>query len=457
MAFPQEGLRRQLGFTAVSAIVAGDMLGSGVFFTPGELAAVAHSSWQVYFFWALAGIITLCGALTLAELSSRLPHSGASFLIIREAFGPFWAFLKIWMEMFVSGPGSTAGVAIVFGTYFAEFAGIRTPYGPVICGVVAIVFLAAINLMGVTWGGWTQVLLTAVKIGALLALVGGTLFIVGRVPAPETAQAVASGGGLFALLKLVGLGLGAVMFTYDGWVDVTHVAGEVVNPARNMSGGLYCGVGAVMAIYLLVNYAHLRVVPLAGMREAPTLVASRVAERVFGSAGGSFITVLIMISIFGALGGLVMTLPRLIFSAASRYKVAAGPASAAYGVLSGLASVSARTAVPAGAIAYSAVLSCIALIFFGSFSRIVNFIVVPIQAINILMVAAVFKLRGSNREEKEIYRTPGYPLTPLVYIVVMTAFLLSAIYYRPLDTLIGVAITATGIPVFRWIGKKDLA
>jgi APA family basic amino acid/polyamine antiporter len=167
--------------------------------------------------------------------------------------------------------------------------------------------------------------------------------------------------------------------------------------------------------------------------------------------------VLIMISIFGALGGLVMTFPRLVFSAASRYRDAAGPASSLYPALSGLASISARTAVPAGAIAYSAVLSCIALIFFGSFSRIVNFIVVPIQAINILMVAAVFKLRRSSREGKDIYRTPGYPLTPLVYIVVMTAFLLSAIYYRPLDTLIGVAITSTGIPVYHWIGKKDLA
>jgi len=408
VAFPQEGLRRQLGFTAVAAIVVGDMLGAGVFFTPSELASVAHSTWQVYFFWSLAGVITLCGALTLAESSSRMPHSGVSCHIIREAFGPFWAFLKIWMEMWVSGPGSTAGVAIVFGTYFTAFIGTRSPYGPVIWGVVAILLFAAINLLGVTWGGSTQVLLTAVKIAALLALVGGTFFVVGRASAPETAQAIAAagGGGLLPLLKLMGLGLGAVMFAYDGWVDVTHVAGEVVNPARNMSAGLFCGVGAAMAIYLLVNYAFLRVMSLEGMREAPTMVAAKVAERVFGPVGGSLITVLIMISIVGAMGGLVMTFPRLVFSAATRYRDAAGPASAAYPVLSRLASVSARTAVPAGAIVYSAVVSCIALIFFGSFSRIINYIVVPIQAINILMVAAVFRLRRSKNEGKDIYPRP---------------------------------------------------
>ena len=454
-----EGLRRQLGFTAVTAIVAGDMLGSGVFFTPGELAAVARASWQVYLFWALAGAITLCGALTLAELSSLLPRSGASFHIIREGFGPFWAFVKIWMEMWVSGPGSTAGVAIVFGTYFSAFIGMRSTNAPVLCGVAAICVLAAINLMGVTWGGWTQIVLTAVKAAALLALVGGTLLVVGTTPAAESSLAigVAAGSGFFALIKLIGLGLGAVMFTYDGWVDATHVTGEVINPARNMSSGLLCGVGSVIAIYLLVNYAYLRVVSLADMREAPTLIASRVAERVFGPAGGTFVTSLIMISIFGALGGLVMTFPRLVFSAAARYKQIAGTRNQAHRALRLLSAVSARTAVPAGAIVFSAVMSCVALAFFGSFSRIVNFIVVPAQAINILMVASIYRLRRRPPPpEGEIYRAPGYPVTPLIYIVVMSAFLASAVYYQPVDTCIGIAITCTSLPVFWWIGRKDL-
>jgi amino acid transporter len=119
-------LRRQLGLAAVVALVVGDMLGTGVFFTPGEVASVAESPWQVYLLWGLCGAITLCGALTLAELTTLLPHAGASYHIIREAFGPFPAFIKIWIEMWVSGPGSVAGVAIVLG----EFA-TRLPIAPV--------------------------------------------------------------------------------------------------------------------------------------------------------------------------------------------------------------------------------------------------------------------------------------------------------------------------------------
>jgi len=153
----------------------------------------------------------------------------------------------------------------------------------------------------------------------------------------------------------------------------------------------------------------------------------------------------------------VMTWPRLIFTAASRYKGLTGEGHKVYPALQALSSVSPSTTVPVGAILYTAVTSCAALLFFGSFSRIVNFMVVPLQAMNILMVAAIFPLRRRAATAESVYRTPGYPIVPLVYIVVMTLFLISAIIYRPADTFIGIAITSTGIPLFRWIGRKELA
>ncbi|HEY5907308.1 MAG TPA: amino acid permease, partial [Vicinamibacteria bacterium] len=136
------------------------MLGSGIFFTPGELAAVAQAPWQVYFFWALCGAITLCGALTLAELTVLVPHAGASYHIIREGFGPFWAFLKIWIEMWVSGPGSVAGVAILLGELAHRLTGERLALGAVGWGMAGIAAFTAVNLLGVRWGGRTQVTLT---------------------------------------------------------------------------------------------------------------------------------------------------------------------------------------------------------------------------------------------------------------------------------------------------------
>jgi APA family basic amino acid/polyamine antiporter len=152
-----------------------------------------------------------------------------------------------------------------------------------------------------------------------------------------------------------------------------------------------------------------------------------------------------------------MTWPRLVFAAASRYAGLTGEGHGVYPALRALSAVSSSTAVPVGAILYTAVMSCAALVFFGSFSRIVNFMVVPLQAANILMVAAVFPLRRRVAAEESVYRTPGYPIVPLVYIVVMTLFLLSAITYRPTDTFIGIALTSTGVPVFRWVGRKELA
>lgn len=444
-------LRRQLGLPAVFAVVVGDMLGSGIFFTPGELASVAQAAWQVYFFWGLCGAITLCGALTLAELSVRLPRAGASYHIIREGFGPFWAFVKIWIELWVSGPGSVAGLAILFGEFCSRLLEPRAPLPAAAWGAGAILAFAVINLAGIAWGGRTQVALTAIKVAGLLALVLGSLLLAepagSAMPVGEQQAA-----GLLGFFRLVGLGVAAVLFTYDGWVDVSHVAGEVREPRRNLPLGLGLGVAGITLLYLMVNLAFLRVVPLSAMREAPTAIAASVAVAAFGPTGGRILNTLIVVSILGALGGLVMTLPRLYFAAAARYEQNAGSESGALFRL--LAWVSPRSAVPAGSILFSAVLAIAALLFFGSFRRIVTFFVVPLHLVNILLVASVFRLRRQQPTSEDAYRTPGYPLVPIAYILVLALFLLSAVIYNPFDTFIAIAMTATAIPAYWRLEKR---
>jgi amino acid transporter len=448
-------LRRQLGQAAVFAVVVGDMLGSGIFFTPGELAVVAQAPWQVYFFWGLCGAITLCGALTLAELSVRLPRAGASYHIIREGFGPFWAFVKIWIELWVSGPGSVAGVAVVFGEFAIRLLGSHALLPAAGWGSAAIIAFATINLAGIAWGGRTQVALTAVKLVGLLSLIVGALLL-----APPAVSAAAAtrpeSGGLLAFFRVVGLGVATVLFTYDGWVDVSHVAGEVKEPRRNLPLGLGLGVGAVTLLYLVVNYAYLRVVALPAMRDAPTTVATRVASGAFGPEGGQVLNAVIVVSILGALGGLVMTLPRLYYAAASQYgEPSAGTRSTR--LFRTLSWVSPRSAVPAGSILFCAALSLTALLFFGTFRRIVTFMVVPLHLVNILMVASVFRLRRRPDLGRADYRTPGYPVVPTAYLLVISLFLLSAVVYDPRDTLMGIAMTATAIPAYLWIRAKVTA
>jgi len=441
-------LRRQLGLAAVMAVVMGDMLGSGIFFTPGTLAAVADANWQVYFIWALCGLIVLCGALTLGELVSLLPKAGASYHIIREGFGPGWGFVKAWMESWVSAPGSIASIAIVFGELLTGFLGGGSPQ---LFGIGAVALFAAINLRGVHWGGRTQVALTAIKIAGLLALVFGSYVLTQRV-VPSPPALVSSGGGLLSFLRFAGLGVAAVLFTYDGWTDVSHVAGEVSEPSRTLPRGLGLGVLGITVLYLVINDAFLRVMPLDQMREESATVGTRLAVATFGGFGGQVVSGLILISIFGALGGLVMTIPRLVYAASSEYE-ALTRGRRGHRFFKALAYVSPRTNVPAAAILFCAVLATVAILFFGTFERLVAFIVVPLQFTNILMVAAVFRLRKRAPASPDHYLTPGYPFVPLTFILVMSLLLVNAIVFNPRETLLGIALTALGIPAYLWIRK----
>ena len=440
-------MQRKLGLSAVLAVVMGDMIGSGIFFTPGELAAVATAPWQVYFFWSLCGLITLCGALTLAELSALIPKAGVSYHALTEAYGPFAGFMQAWMMILVSGPGAIAGVAILFGELANEVLGSGSSGMQFTWAIAAISLFALINLRGAEWGGRTQVVLTTVKIVGLIALVAGGLFM--AAPAADTAASAAEPlqQGALGFLRFIGLGVAIVLFTYDGWIDASNIAGEVKNPNRNFPLAMGIGIVVITLIYLLVNYAFLRVVPLETMRANPTLVAPMVAEAAFGEKGGMALGLLMWISIFGALGGLIMTLPRLYYAAASEYVDRAkgrwlGPA------FRTIAHLSPGRSVPSGAILFAAGIAIAALMFFGSFSRIVTFFLVPFQFMNILMVSSIFRLR-KRLSSPGTFKLPGYPIVPAVFVFVMTLFLIAALVYNPLDSMIGVALTLAGAPVYR--------
>jgi len=440
-------MQRKLGLSAVLALVVGDMIGSGIFFTPGELASVADAEWQVYFFWALCGLITLCGALTLAEIATLLPRPGVYYHALNEAYGPFAGFLQGWVQMLVSGPGSVAGIAILFGELATQVIGTESSQWKLAWGSAAILFFAGVNLRGADWGARTQIVLTVAKLLGLLALIAGGILIAQPAQTEIVAGAPAETFDLAGTVRFIGLGVAVVLFTYDGWIDATHVAGEVRNPRRNFPIAMGVGVALITVVYLLVNFAFLRVVPLAQMRAEPTLVATTVAEAAFGPGGGAAVSVLMWISIFGALGGLVMALPRLFYATVSDYADRSSR-TVFTSLFKGVSYLSPHSAVPAGAIVYTAAAAIIALVFFGSFSKIVSFVLVPLQFINILLVASVFRLRG-RISSTDAFRTPGYPVVPGLFIAVMSMFLISALVFNPRDSLIGIGLMLAGIPVYR--------
>jgi APA family basic amino acid/polyamine antiporter len=444
-------LKRTLGLPVVMAIVVGNMIGSGIFFTPGELARVASAEWQVYFIWTLCGLVTLFGALTLAELATLLPRAGVFYHTLNEAYGSFAGFLQGWIQILISGPGSIAGIAILFGELASQVFGTEGPQARVTWGIAAVIFFVLVNLRGVSWGGRTQFVLTTTKIlGLVILIAGGLLF---ASPASDSAVGPANSAGLelTGLLRFVGLGVAIVFFTYDGWIDATHIAGEVRDPERTFPRAMGLGVVTITIVYLLVNFAFLRVVPLHEMQANPGRVASTVASEAFGEVGATAINVLMWVSIFGALGGLIMTLPRLCYATASDY-VERTAGNAIGTVFRGIAFVSPKTSVPAGATVFVGAAAIAALLFFGSFSRIVSFVLVPLQAMSMLMISTIFILRPRLATPRT-FRTPGYPWIPLIYIVVVGILLVSAIAYNPMDTLLGLGLTVAAVPFYFYLNR----
>lgn len=444
-------LKRKLGMPVITAIVVGNVIGSGIFFTPGELARVASTEWQVYFIWTLCGLVTLFGALTLAELATLIPRAGVFYHTLNEAYGSFAGFLQGWIQILISGPGSVAGIAILFGELASQVFDTEGSQARVIWGIAAVFFFVLVNLRGVTWGGRTQIVLTAAKIMGIAILIAAGLFF--AVPASDAAVPPQNSAGLdlTGLLRFAGLGVAIVFFTYDGWIDATHIAGEVRNPDRTFPRAMGLGVVTITIIYLLVNLAFLRVVPLHDMQANPGAVASIVASAAFGDIGATAINVLMWISIFGALGGLIMTLPRLCYATASDYveRTAGTGIGAAF---RGIAYVSPKSSVPAGATIFVGIAAIAALLFFGSFSRIVSFVLVPLQALSMLMISTIFILRPRLATPRT-FRTPGYPWIPLIYIVVVGALLVSAVVYNPLDTLLGLSLALTAVPIHIYLSK----
>ena len=446
-------LKRKLGSITIFSVVAGNIIGAGLFFTPGEIAAVAEATWQVYFFWALCGFIVLCGALTFAELSILLPRPGVMYHSLNEAYGPFAGFFQGWVQILISGPGSIAGASIFFGELANQVLGIENNSLRLAWGALIILFFSAINLRGVSQSGNTQVVITAAKLTGILALIVGAIFLSSPIEWQSSTPIVEKEIGLWSTLQFIGLGVGIVLFTYDGWADASHLAGEVKNPKKNLPIGIGLGVLAVIAIYLLINYAFLSVVPLEFMRENPTIVATTVAEAAFGNIGSNIIQILICISIFGAVGGLVMSIPRLFYATVSDFRDDASKTVVAP-FFNALSTISPKTSVPSGAIIYSAVMAIFFLLFFGTFADIVTFLMVPLQFINIWIVSSIFILRPRLSQDDD-FKTPLYPLIPAIFIIAMSILIISALVYNTEQSLYGIALSLTSIPVYLILRKAN--
>jgi amino acid transporter len=444
----RSSLPRRLGLWSAVAVLVGSTIGSGIFRSPAAIADRLPGPLPLLAVWVAAGVATLCGALTLAEVAGAFPRTGGVYVFLREGWGRLSAFLFGWSELVLIRAAALGAIATTFAEYLLRLLGNDPSVAPYdawahYIAAAAIAFTSTLNILGVRFGVGLQNVTTVAKYGGLLFIIA-LAFAVG-LPATGGHFAPAAPPGSFSV-GAFGLALVSVLWAYDGWADLSFMGGEVKDPRRTLPRALIIGTLAVIAIYLLANLAYLAVLSVDEMRRAP-LVAATVAERVLGGAGVAFVSITVMVSTFGTLNGSTMTAPRIFFAMADD------------GLLfRRVASVHPRWQTPYVAIALAGMLG-IVFVLLRTFEQLADTFVTAIVPFYALAVAAVFALRR-RADYDPPFRVPGYPVVPIIFILATIFLLGNAIREESSrwGTLAVLGIILLGVPVFYLtVGRRDAA
>ena len=416
---------------AVSMVV-GTIIGASIFVQPSEIARHLQTPNQIMLVWLVCGVLTLFGAFVCAELASAFPQTGGVYVFMRDTFSPLAGFLWGWAMFWSMHSGIVAAIVVVFARYTAFF----IPVGDLgirVIAVVTILVLSALNYVGVRAGSRVQTALTLAKLVAIAAMVAaGLFFVLGREhpQAAAVAAAAPSAGSMREFLLAVVAGL----FAYGGWHMVTYTAGETRMPARTIPFALLAGVGIVTVSYLALNLVYLRLLPLDAVRSS-TRVAADAADVVLGSGGSAILAGLVMMSAIGGLTGIVLTGPRVYYSMAHD-----GLAPRWFGF------VHPTFQTPSHAIVAQAVWSSV-LAATGAYRQLFTRVIYTEWLFFALMAVGLFVLRR-RPDYRPAYRTWGYPVVPIVFIVASLAIVINQFISTPGEAATGLGLVVLGAPVY---------
>ena len=418
-------LPRRLGLLDASAIVVGTIIGSGIFLVPNLVARSLPSVAWILAAWVFTGVLSFFGALAYAELGAMIPATGGQYVFLREAYGPLWGFLCGWTYFCVVIPAAVAWLAITFSTYLGYFLPLSN--GAAKAAAVALIgAVTLVNYRGVRAGAAVQKSFTLMKVAALAVLV------VAAFAGP--AHAVAQTPGVVTLSGF-GVAMISCVLSYDGWVALSFVAGEVKEPKRTLPLALALGVGLAIAIYVLANVAYLRVLTVAEIAATPR-VGALVAERTLGRIGGSFVSATILLSIVGAINGWAMTAPRIYFAQA-RDGLFFKP----------FAAIHPRFQTPHISILLFGVWSAL-LAITGTYETLAAYAMYAAWVFYGLTAVGLAVLRRRQPERPRPYRMTGYPATLLVFAAVASGFVFNTFVTTPGPAAVGTLLIAAGIPVY---------
>ncbi len=450
-----------LGLYTAAAVVIGSMIGSGIFKKSAVMAGYLHSPGWLLATWALAGLITCSGALANAEVAGMFPAAGGQYVYFRRIYNDFVGFIYGWAVFAVIQSGSIASIAYVFAEYLGYFVDLTrfdlaTPgpsihlFGPVtmtplsnlglkLLTVGIIAALTGVNMLGVALGGAIASIFTTLKVLAVGGMVALT-FTLGDGSAqnfvdPGGVVPSLTAGGLWATVAGVGMALAGAFWSYDGWNNVTFLAGEVRNPTRNIPRALGLGTATVVGVYLLVNLAYLYMLPVAEMAGSK-LVAADVMKRVMGHTGGALLSGLVVLSTFGSTNGSILASARVSYAMARDGLF-----------FSALGKVHPRYRTPVTALLVQGIWSS-ALVFSGSFDQLTDMLIFVSWIFYALAAAGVFVLRRKMPDEPRPYRVWGYPFTPALFVAFAASFVIVTLVQNPRDTLLGLALLAPGVALY---------
>jgi APA family basic amino acid/polyamine antiporter len=454
---PEAKFVRRLGLLDTSFLVIGAVVGSGIYMTSGIIAEGLPSPGLLLVVWLAGGLITLCGALSFAELGAMYPQAGGQYVYIREAYGRGAAFLFGWAFFGFIMCGGLAALAVAFAEFLGSFIPVLSTahvlvrldlfgisYGLSAGQIVAaasILLLTGLNSFGIRSGAAVQNLLTVFRLGTVAALVGLGVVLGTKAGGANFRPLFPAGSAFPDVLRPLGLALVAVFWTYDGWYSVNCTAEEIRDPGRTIPRGLTLGVLAVTAIYVLINLVYLLALPIERLRGV-VRVGELAASALFGSGGAALFSALVMVSVFGCLNANILFGPRVFYAMARD----------GYFFRS-MGRLGSRTRVPNGALwgqaAWSAVL-CLS----GTYRSLYEYMVFALLLFFAATGTAVFVLRRRAPGTARPYRTWGYPAVPLVFIIMCLAVFLSIVVDQPLKSLAGAGLLLAGLPVYRiWMGR----
>jgi APA family basic amino acid/polyamine antiporter len=461
---PKTELVRGLTLTAAIMIVAGSMIGSGIFRKPATMAGQLMSPELLLIVWLVAGLITFVGALCNAEVAGMIDATGGQYVYFQKMYGNFISYLYGWSVFAVIQTGSQAAIAYVFGEYLGYF--IKFPelpkviqnfsfYIPVIgnifpfaefgakaAAILCILFLTGINYLGVVFGGAVQSFITFIKIATIIFL---SFFLftaaTGSLDNLTTGFVIPQATST-NLISLFGLALAGAFWAYDGWNNLTFVAGEVKRPQRNVPLGLLLGTLIVIVVYMLINAAFLYVLPVDQMAKSP-LVAATAAEIIFGHNGAVIISIAVIISTFGALNGSILSTARVCF-AMSRSNM----------FFKKLGEIHPKFGTPHTSLIAQGVWSCV-LVLSGTFDTITDYVIFAAWLFYMLGALGVIVLRKKMPDVPRPYKVWGYPYTPILFVIFSFLFLVNTLISDISNAAMGSLLILLGLPLYFWRTSRN--